>query len=107
MARSAIKAHNIFFSRILYKKKQPSALLDTFMGDADACLVWDSVFAAISRLNPQIRRRLTVLRSSPAFPNALFIARPDLPRDLLRRLREEMLQIHRSNEGRQLLLTWS
>ena len=77
------------------------AILQVFFRQTDAALVTVDAFDLTCELNPQLRRDLVVLASSPPFITAFLIFRPGY------RLREKfetaLLDLHMTPGGRQVL----
>ncbi len=81
-----------------------SPVLDVLFREASACLVSDRVFATMSRLNPQLARRLTVIARSVPIPTAPLFVRADLEPTLVASLVKHGTQLHTRVHGRQALL---
>ena len=64
-----------FFSRIQTTEKASRAILPTFFGSADACLVSLNAFETASELNPQIKQQLQIVATSPNFIEQVFCKR--------------------------------
>ncbi len=56
-----------FFKTISKSGKSSAAVLDVFFKKADACLVGYNAFKTMAELNPQIEKKLKIIRTSPPF----------------------------------------
>lgn len=95
---------NSYFHRISSGAKPARIILPVFFGQADACLVPESAFLTMAELNPQIRRRLTILERSPGFIKTIHCATDLIPQDMLDVFIDEGVTMDNSVDGRQLLL---
>lgn len=103
LARKGIKNYRLFFSSIHKKKKEKASVLELFLGDVDACVVSDTVFGAMSGLNPQIKEKLKILESSGEIAHGLIFVRADMPEKDQRLLSRQLVKLHESKIGRQTL----
>jgi len=104
VGRLGVKPARSFFSAIQKKRRQQSAVLDVLMGEADSCLVSESVLKAMSALNPQIARQTVVVLKSESFSTFPLFARPDVPKDIFAMVKREALRLMNTKEGKQLFL---
>jgi ABC-type phosphate/phosphonate transport system substrate-binding protein len=63
-----------FFTTIKRASKPSQVLLPVFFGQADACVTTASTFALMAELNPQIEKRLAVVKRSPELVSLLLCA---------------------------------
>lgn len=105
LQREGVRTSKAFFAAVIHKEKPKSALLATYFKQTDGCLVWRSLFEAMARLNPQLKRMLHPIVVSPAYANPLLYARSDLPRAQVKSMLTRALKLHKTIAGKQLLLT--
>jgi hypothetical protein len=79
------------------------AILRVFFRQADACVVTSNVFDLASELNPQLRKELRVLASSPDVVPTLFCFRAGYTSDIRDELEKAILKLHDTPEGQQIL----
>ena len=79
------------------------AVLQVFFRKADACVVTSNVFDMASELNPQVRRDLRVLASSPEVIPTLFCFRAGYISDIKDKIEAAILAVHDSPAGQQIL----
>ncbi len=84
-------------------EKASAAVLSVFFGKADACLVRRGVLASVAELNPQVAKRLAIVAASEPIVPTLFAFRADLPEASKDRFFREVLRIHESVAGQQVL----
>ena len=92
-----------FFERVTTVKKTIQAVLPVFFGQADACLVPQSVYKTVSELNPQIGADLEVLAASPGYCYGLVCFSDSLGGTLRDQLERSLLSLHETPQGQQLL----
>jgi phosphonate transport system substrate-binding protein len=93
-----------FFRSSRKTTKSSQTVLPVFFGQMDACLVPSTSFDILCELNPQLRRELLVLESSPAMVSSVLCIRPDYRSDLKEGLVEALLQLHKEPRGQQILM---
>jgi len=88
-----------------YRKvdKPSEALLAVFFEQADACIVTRRAFQTMAELNPQVKRELAVLASSPGFLSQVMCVRKDLDAEEKKIVIDTLLKLHTESEGQQLL----
>jgi phosphonate transport system substrate-binding protein len=83
-----------FFGRFEVKSKVSQIVLPVFFGRADACVVDRSGFRIMREMNPQVGRRLKVLKESEPYLDTIACVRvggwdaPHYRQDLIRALEE-------------------
>lgn len=92
-----------YFGRIVTCPSEESAIRAVSFGQADAALVRCETYKILKDLRPGVCRNLRVLLSSDALLFGPTCVRPDLDPDLVGRIKEVMLGIHETPEGRILL----
>ncbi len=56
-----------FFKEIIKTPNESKLILNLFFGKIDACIVPENTFLFMAELNPQIKKRLTILKYSPYY----------------------------------------
>jgi phosphonate transport system substrate-binding protein len=79
------------------------AVLPVFFGQVEACVVPVSSLDTMAELNPQLRRDLKVLATSPAFCQGPICVRKDVLEEWGHLLSDVLTTLHLEPEGRQLL----
>lgn len=79
------------------------AVLQLFFCQADACVVTAAAFELASELNPQLRRDLTVLATSPEVVPAVFFFLPERAFPLKAELESAIVELHETVAGSQVL----
>ena len=88
----------------LKKVSKPSrAVLDVFFGKAAACIVSRRTFQTMTELNPQLGKKLRILRTSPPLLFTVFCVRRDLPPELKTKIYQAAITLPANPTGRQLL----
>jgi ABC-type nitrate/sulfonate/bicarbonate transport system substrate-binding protein len=93
----------VFFTVVRQAEKPAGAVLPVFFRQADACVVAESAFTVLKELNPQIGRRLQVLRRSPGFVRVLMCATDMMDSKEAKIITDEAAGLDKSPEGQQLL----
>ena len=97
-----------FFAAVQEKNKDSQAILDTFFGQTDACLVTEAAFKTMQELNPQVGSKLHILAESPDLIASVGIFRSDYPVDLKQRALKGMSSDYVHHErGRQIILLFN
>ena len=92
-----------FFSEVRIADKPSRAILPVFFGQASACVVAESAFTVMAELNPQIKRKITILDRSPGFVNLIVCATKQLEPIDKQHVFEEGMAINESADGQQVL----
>jgi ABC-type phosphate/phosphonate transport system substrate-binding protein len=97
--------HNIddFFRKITMAEKVSKAILPVFFRQSDACLVAKSSFETMGELNPQLRKELKTLATSPPFLSAVVCLRTDYEPKLKSALIESLETLHQYPHGQQIM----
>lgn len=82
------------------------AIRDVLEGKADVGAAKNTVFRRLSDADPRVRDELVILARSPSVPENALALRNDLDPDLSRKLREAILTLPDSPEGRAVLATF-
>lgn len=92
-----------FFSEMQEVQKPQPAILRVYFGQADLCLVPRNAFEMACELNPQLGRKLTVVRESPAVPAGLLVKRADYSSGKDQQIIDTAARLNETVEGRQVL----
>lgn len=103
LAESELGATAQIVAAVEADSRLSKVILSVFFGTNDACLVTRAGFRAMAELNPQVSARLSVLESSPSIVPSLFCFRDSLAPEARHRLTTEILNLHRSPRGEQVL----
>lgn len=103
-SRGKQEQHDQFFSSIEYTNQPGKAIIPVFFGKSDICVVRKHLWEIYKELNPQLGTRLHVLATSPPLLEAMTCFKTDLvPEQKRRGVRNSMVNMHKSNDGRALL----
>lgn len=104
LARAGLPAAAAHFARVVENAKLSRVVLDTYFGQADACVVTERGLATMVELNPQVGKDLVgVATSGPLIP-ALFAFRADLAPWLKEKSLREFGVVHQSTAGQQAMM---
>ncbi len=103
LLRGGLPPATSFFGALNAARKPSQAILATFFGQADACLVTRESFATVSELNPQVGRELVALASSPEVAAGVIVFRPGYVGASKTKMREVLETLHLDPQGEQLL----
>jgi ABC-type phosphate/phosphonate transport system substrate-binding protein len=93
-----------FFSDIRKETSAARIVLPVFFGQAEACLVPESVFRTMADLNPQIGQKLKVLKRSPGFAHSVICTIENLDPRLVAAIKRNATNMPHSAGGRQLMM---
>jgi phosphonate transport system substrate-binding protein len=74
-----------------------------FFRQVDACVVTRGAFETAVELNPQVRKELRVLATSPELVPSLFFLRPGYASSLREKIEAAILTLHESPAGKQIM----
>lgn len=86
------------------ERKGARVILPVFFGQTDGCVVSLSEFETMAKLNPQLKRQLKVLATSPRVITIVFSVSPNVSELQRKALNESLLRLHEDKEYRQILL---
>ncbi len=106
--RNKLQPAERFFSDIQEKSKDAQAILDTFFGRSDACLVTEAAYKMMVELNPQVGKKLRVVAESPELVASVGVFHPDYPQELRQRAIKGMSSDYMQHErGKQIILLFN
>jgi phosphonate transport system substrate-binding protein len=91
------------FSKIEFPDKASRAVMRVFFRQADAVLVTRTAFETMHELNPQLRKDLRVLASSPELITSFLILRPGFIDTVGQNFERALLNVHETVAGRQAM----
>jgi ABC-type phosphate/phosphonate transport system substrate-binding protein len=92
-----------FLGEVSTLESPSKSILRVFFRQSDACLVTASAFDLACELNPQLRRQLKVLASSPPLIPTVFFFRNDYLSPQRREFESAILDLHTTVAGQQVL----
>ena len=93
---------NVFFTNVRHVKSS-RVVLPLFFGQADACVVSESTFAVMAELNPQVKRKINIVKRSPGFINLLICGTKNLNAEDRQRVIDELTTLNDDPDGQQAL----
>lgn len=97
------KEYGNFFSYVRTVEKPSQALLPVFFKQADACIVTKKSFNTLSELNPQIKKDLVSIETSPTYPNGLMCIKKNINTDTKEKIIVAAKTLSKSTSGKQIL----
>jgi ABC-type phosphate/phosphonate transport system substrate-binding protein len=104
LASSKLEGPDHLLGRFARSTKIAQTVLPVYFGSADACVVTRRAFDTMSELNPQLRRSLRVLATSPKLQAAVVGCHKDSSDEIKSRLRAAVTGLYNSPSGRQILV---
>jgi len=101
--QNGIADYSTWFADYYFAGTHEDAILEVLKGHADVGAAKNTIFYQLARDNPQILDALEILATSPHVPENSFGVRGDLPKGLTTLLREHLLSMHQTPEGREAL----
>lgn len=93
-----------YFGQLNYVQKEKNCLFDVFFKKADCTVIRESLYKAMCELNPQIKRSIKIIETSPELIVSVLAYNNRYPRsDLLKLAAKEMSEYHLFAEGKQIL----
>lgn len=86
-----------------YVGSEESAILNVFLGNSAAGATWPMAWVRFQRDEPAKAAQLVVRWETPSLPNNGWVARDDVPPELVQRLRAVLAGMGADPEGRQVL----
>jgi len=105
---SFMKEHNIndienFFSRVYFSGTHDGSAWAVYKTEVDVGAGKDGVFQALAAEYPQFKEQMVVLAESPELPSNAIGVRSDMDKAFKERLRDLLLSLDKSKEGRAAL----
>lgn len=94
-----------YFSKVIYMGSHDASILSVLTGDADIGCASDQIFDRLAGENPLIKEKLLVLARSAPVPANIFGVRKDTDKLLKERLREALMNMEKTPEGKEVLST--
>jgi phosphonate transport system substrate-binding protein len=91
------------FRKIVPAEKVSRIVLRVFFRQTDACVVTRDAFETMGELNPQLRKELRVLATSPEVVPSVFFFRPEFTGRVRQELEAAIVTLHETVAGRQAL----
>jgi len=98
-----VEDYNNWFGEVLFSGTHEDVINDVVNGYADVGAVSSTIFFMAAGTDPRVLNELAVLATSPQIPSNPLAVRSDLPGDLKEALRQQMLSLHQSAAGREIL----
>ncbi|MGE5492524.1 MAG: phosphate/phosphite/phosphonate ABC transporter substrate-binding protein, partial [Actinomycetota bacterium] len=86
-----------------YVGSQESSIMNVYLGKTVAGATWPPPWRSFVREHPDIAAQLEVKWETPSLVNNGLVVRADVPPETVRRVRELLLRLPESEEGRALL----
>ncbi len=86
-----------------YVGSQESSILNVFQGHTAAGATWPLPWQALSRERPELAQALVVKWETETLPNNSLMARNDVPEAVVSAVRQQLLQLQDSPEGKAIL----
>lgn len=93
-----------FFGQVSQASKLANVVLPVFFRQKDACVVTRRGFETMAELNPQVKKQLKLIISSPQVIPVIFCFRADYSPSFRDRLIASLLDLHSSPAGQQVLM---
>jgi phosphonate transport system substrate-binding protein len=93
-----------FFMEVRQVPKVSKAVLPVFFQQMDACLVTRISFGTMAELNPQLRKSMRVIRSSPSVVPSLVCFSHDYQSANKEEVIQALDELHQSSKGQQVLM---
>jgi len=90
-------------TKSIYAGSQESSIMNVFLNISQAGCTWPPPWNAFLKSNPDIARELEVKWKTNILPNNGFIARNDVSKDLEIKIRDLLLNLHKTDKGRKIL----
>ena len=104
LAKAGLPPSKQHFKTIEYPQGATKSVLPVFFRKADACLVSESVFTLISKLNPQVKQRLIPLLTSEELLTTVLAIRRGYSMENREKLIKIASSLNDSTDGKQILL---
>ncbi len=92
-----------FFKKNIIVKKYSKAILKLFFKKADVALVTESAFNLASEMNPQIKKRLKIIKTEDLQLTSSSYFRKGVDEVRVQTFKEQAFKIHKTKRGEQIL----
>lgn len=86
-----------------YVGTQESSMMNVVLGKVSAGCTWPLPWAIFQKEQPDLAAQLEVRWETPHLVNNALLARDDVPPEVVRRVKQEMVTLHESAEGKAIL----
>ncbi len=86
-----------------YVGSQESSIMNVYLGEAAAGATWPPPWRIFQKQHPAEAAQLQVLWETPALLNNSVMARNDVPLEIRQKVRQALLDLHKTQEGKKIL----
>ena len=87
-----------------YVGSQESSIMNVYHGHTAAAATWPPPWLLLSKQRPELKQILKVIWTTEPLINNSLVVLPSVPEDIVKQVRELLLQLHHTEEGRAILL---
>jgi len=98
-----IKDYEKWFGEVFFSGTYEDAVYAVLNGNADIGAVKSTIFYMMAETEPRILNELEILMTSPQIPSNALAVRSDMSSDLKQALKQQLLTMHQSVDGRAIL----
>ncbi|NJC88481.1 MAG: phosphate/phosphite/phosphonate ABC transporter substrate-binding protein [Desulfuromonas sp.] len=98
-----IADYRTWFREVYFSGNHEDAIRDVLSGDADIGAAKNTIFYQVAKADPRVLRELDILAVSPHVPTNGLMVRSELPDLLKQTLKQKLLTMHETPEGRKIL----
>jgi phosphonate transport system substrate-binding protein len=95
-----------FFSHIYFAGSHDASAWAVYTGEAEVGGAKNHIYHALEREHPDFKKQMKIIARSPHVPSNGLAVRQDLNPELKKRLRNILLNLHKTQDGRQILDTF-
>ncbi len=103
LTKHGVSDMETYFSRIYYTGSHDSAAYAVYIGESDVGACKNHIYNALSKKHPDFKNKMLILAESPEVPSNGLAVRKEMAPSLKRRLKSFFLNLHKSEEGREVL----
>lgn len=103
LRENGVKDIKTFFTEHYFTGSHDAAVYAVLDGRADIGCVKDSIFKNMIKNDPSIKDELKIIATSPAMPESTLCVKDDLPENIIKILKETLLNMNRDEEGIKIL----
>lgn len=86
-----------------YVGSQESSIMNVYLGQSHAASTWPPPWLALSKERPELAEELVVRWQTEPLINNSFMALPELPHELIIKVRQLLLSLNKNEEGKKIL----